>query len=149
MTIKIITYNQLSEAVRIAFYEDQAIYSMYNPNVKVECLEDIVKDIPSKIKTFSSAILVGIYERDELVGYFAYQGRILISFSLAVKYRVRKYLREFFNIINKELKKDFVVYLWKRNSRATRFLEKHGMEVYEYGPDIVKIICPTNELIYN
>lgn len=149
MTTKKITYDQLTDAVRIAFTDDRSIYSMYNPNVKVECLEDIVQDIPSKIKTFRSAILVGVYERNKLVGYFAYQGRTLISFSLAVKYRVRKYLREFFNLINKELKKDFVTYLWKRNSRAIRFLQKHGMEAYEYADDIVKLVCPTNELIYN
>ncbi len=149
MTTKIITYDQLAIAVENALKGDRDAFKLYDPDVKVETLQDIVIDIPRKIKTFSSAILIGVYDKEELIGFFAYQGRILISFGLSIKFRIRKYLREFFNLINKELKKDFVVYLWKKNARAIRWLEKHGLETFDYSDHIVKLICPTNEVIYN
>lgn len=149
MIVKQITYEELYGAVEISLSGDVHVFEFYDPDVKVQTLEDIVADIPRKIKTFGSSIVRGVYEKDELIGYFAYQGRILISFGLAVKYRVRKYLREFFNLINKELKKDFVVYLWKKNIRAIRWLQKHGLEISEYSAYIVKLVAPTNEVVYN
>ena len=149
MTTKEITYHQLSQAVRIAFQNDIQIISLYDPNVEINSIEDIVIDIPRKIKTFASAVLIGVYEKNELIGYFAYQGRILISFSIAVEYRQRKYLREFFYLINKELKKDFVCYLWKKNGRACKWLQKNGMEAYDFADHIVKFVCPIKESVNN
>lgn len=149
MTSKEITYTLLGKAIEVAFKEDKHIYSLYDPNVKVETLEDIVKDIPRKIKGFKSPILRGVYEKEELIGYFVYQGKMLISFSIAMKYRVRKYLREFFNLINKELKGDFVCYLWKRNLRAIKYLQKNGLEVFDYAEDVAKLCTPVKEIVYN
>lgn len=142
MTTKEISYKELEKAIKIAFIEDKKIFALYDPHVKVETVEDIVVDIVRKVSHFTGAKLIGVYENDELVGYFVYRGKILISFSIAMTYRVRKYLREFFQLMNKELKKDFVVYLWRRNSRAIRWLEKNGLEGFEFTDDIVKLCCP-------
>ncbi len=145
MTTKEITYNTFEEAIRVSFKEDLHIFDFYDPNVKVGTVKDIVNDITRKVSHFAGAKLRGVYEGTELIGYFVYQGRILISFSLAIKYRVRKYLRDFFNLINKELKKDFVVYLWKRNVRAIKWLQKNGLDAFEYADDMVKLCCPVKE----
>jgi hypothetical protein len=149
MIAKEITYSQLDKAIEIAFMEDKHIYSLYDPNVKIETVQDIVWDIPRKIKGFNNPILRGVYERDELIGYFVYQGKMLISFSMAMKYRTRKYLREFFNLINKELKGEFVCYLWKRNLRAIKWLQKNGLEVFDYMEDVAKLCSPVKEIVYN
>ncbi len=148
MTIKSITYEQIEKAIHISLCEDINVYKFYDPDVKVETIEEIVVDISRKIKTFDFVILKGVYEKGELIGYFAYRKKMLISFALSMKYRVRKYLREFFNTINKELKKDFICFLWGKNIRAVRWLEKNGMEAVDYAPGIVKLVCPKHELIY-
>lgn len=148
MTAKEITQKQFEEAIKIAFTEDRLIFQFYDNNVKVETVEDIVKDIVRKVSHFTGATLMGIYEGNELIGYFVYRGRILISFAMAMKYRVRKYLRDFFNIINKELKKDFVAYIWKKNIRAIKWLQKNGLEAFDYSDDIVKFCCPAKETNY-
>jgi hypothetical protein len=152
MIAKVITYPKLKEAIEIAFKGDNRIYDFYDPSVKVESLEAIVADIYRKITTYQNPVLVGIYEREGLIGYFVYQGKMLISFSLSIQYRVRKYLKEFFVIISKELKKDFHCYLWTKNIRAIKWLKKNGLQVFNVNPHIVQLVYEkrlANNLIYN
>lgn len=149
MTVKEISYPLLEMAIRVSFTNDIQIMSLYDPRIQVKTVEDIVTDIVRKVKNFKNPILRGVYEKEDLIGYFIYDGRILISFSLAVEYRLRKYLREFFHLINKELKKDFVCFLWKRNGRAIKWLSKNGMEAYDYAEDVVKLVCPIKESVHN
>lgn len=149
MTTKEITYPLLEQAIRIAYREDRKIVDFYDSNVVVNSVGDIVTDIVRKIKGFEAPVLRGVYEKNCLIGYFVYQGKMLISFSISVRYRVRKYLREFFGLINKELKKDFVCFLWRRNKRAIRWLEKNGLEAFDYTIDIVKLVSPVKESVNN
>ncbi len=130
MISKQINTTQFKEAIKIAFDSDKDIYSLYCPHVSVNNVDDIVNDIATRIgKDVSSAIIKGIYEKSELIGYYVYYGKTLISFALGMKYRNRKYLKEFWSKIREDLRGSFQCFLWSRNRRGYRWLEKNGMKI--------------------
>ena len=140
MKTKVIKYEILREAIRIAFHDDKDIYSLYDPNVKVESLDEIVNNISSKILDYGECKYIGVFENTKLIGYFVYKEDRLISFSINIEYRVRKYLREFFRLIKSEIKGHFNVFLWNINIRAIKYLIKQGMEVTYKNNEITQLL---------
>lgn len=141
MISKEITYNQLKEAIRISFENDKHITSVYDPNVKVESIDDIVNDVLRKLSDYPSLEYRGIYDKQKLVGYFVRKGGMLISFSICVEYRVRKFKRNFFSLIKEDFKGMFICFLWSKNVRAIRWLLKMGMEEMHSDNLLTKLIC--------
>lgn len=140
MQAKIISYNRLKDAVKIAFYEDKDIFKFFDPTVEVKGLDELVENILQKILTYGeNCFYVGVYEKEALIGYFVYKDKQLISFSLSVEYRTRKYLRDFFRLIRTEIKGHFMVLLWSKNIRAIKYLIKHGMQEINRGNNITQL----------
>jgi hypothetical protein len=136
-----ITYSQLEKAIQVAFEEDTKIVELYDPNVEVKSIDDVVKSISEKIFEIKDlCICKGVYEKGKLIGYYVYTDMLLISFSLASQYRTRGHLREFFGMIRKDLGKKFVCRLWNKNIRAIKWLLKNDLEVIEDKDDIVQLV---------
>lgn len=130
MIIKSINKEQFKEAIRISFDSDTNIYPMYCPYVKVKSVDDIVNDISYRIeKEKGNATLKGVYEKGVMIGYYVYEEKILISFALNVRYRTRKYLKEFWSKIRSDLKGGFECFLWNENIRGYKWLQKNGMKI--------------------
>lgn len=130
MIAKRINNNQFKDAIKVSFQDDAAIYPLYCPHIKVDCVDDIVKDISQRIcGETKSATIKGVYEKNELVGYYVYDKHTLISFALNVKYRSRKYLNNLFSLIRSDLKGQMQSFMWTRNVRAIKYLCKQGMKI--------------------
>lgn len=142
MIAKAITYKELEKAIKIAFDGDDKIYGLYDPNAIVTNLEEISADIVKKIKTHEKAVLKGIYEKNKLIGFFVRAGGLLVSFSLAMQYRVRKYLNSFWQLIKEEFRGIFKCYLWSKNQRAIKFLCKHGAIITNSNNLLTELTCP-------
>lgn len=141
MIARKITYSQLEKAIQVAFEEDTKIVELYDPNVEVKSIDDVVKSISEKIFEIKDlCICKGVYEKGKLIGYYVYTDMLLISFSLASQYRTRGHLREFFGMIRKDLGKKFVCRLWNKNIRAIKWLLKNDLEVIEDKDDIVQLV---------
>jgi hypothetical protein len=134
MIAKTITYREFEKAIRVAFDDDADVYKLYDPKVPVQNVDDIIRDIVLKVRTYENAVYKGVFEKDKLIGYYVYEDNSLVSFGLNIQYRVRNYLREFFGIIKKELTKPFFCVLHSRNVRAVKFLLKHGCSVNNTNP---------------
>lgn len=141
MNARPITYKQLEQAIKIAFNGDEDIFKYYDSSSKVETVEDIAIDIIKKIQTHDEIVIKGVYDKNKLVGFYVIARRLLISFSLSVSYRVRKYLNEFWSLIREEFKGVFKCYLWTDNVRAIKFLIKHGMRVTNYNNTLTELTC--------
>jgi hypothetical protein len=142
MIAKTITFKELDEAIRVAFSEDKKIYELYDPNVVVENVDQISEDIIKKLKTHSGIVLKGVYEKNRLIGFFVRAGGLLVSFSLAMQYRVRKYLNNFWHLIREEFKGIFKCYLWSKNKRAIKFLQKHGAIITNWNDLLTELTIP-------
>lgn len=141
MIAKTIPFNKLKQAIAISFDGDNKIFDLYDPTKQVETLEEIVEDISRKILGYEDAIFYGIYEKNKLIGYFARQQSLLISFSLAMQYRTRSNLREFFRLMKTTIKKPFICFLWAKNIRAAKYLMKNKMELVSNNDNIIKLQC--------
>ena len=131
---------ELREAIRVAFNMDDNIYKLYCPCVKVETLNDIVRDISSRLHNDEpDAELRGVYEKGEIIGYYVFDGTRLISFALNKKYRDKRRLRKYFDLIRDELGDEFECYLWSINERGVRWLVKNGMRIIDVNPLITKL----------
>lgn len=130
MISKCINNNQFKEAIRTSFDGDTNIYSLYCPLVNVNCVNDIVEDISHRIcDETKGAIIKGVYDKNELIGYYVYQKNTLISFALTIKCRTRKYLNSLFSLIRSDLKGHMQAFIWNKNIRAIRYLCKQGMKI--------------------
>lgn len=142
MIAKIIDYNELEKAIRVAFKDDKDMLTLYDPLVTVENVEDIVSDIVKKIKTHGKSVIKGLYEKNKLAGFFIRAGGLLISFGIAVEYRVRKFKNKLWQLIIDEFKGIFKCYLWTTNQRAIKFLQKCGMIVTNSDERLTELTCP-------
>jgi len=132
MIAKQITYNNLPKAIKIAFSGDTNLKDLYDPTATVETVDDMVADVERKVLEYSQQMPVtfmGVYEKNELVGYFVYSGMLLISFGLNIKCRIRNLLREFYQLIKKNVHQHFACILWTKNKRAIKWLLKNKMTI--------------------
>ena len=83
----------------------------------------------------------GIYEGNNIIGYFVYTDKQLISFGLNIEYRQRKYLRSFFALIRTELGKGFCCWLHSVNIRGVRWLQKNGMIITKSNHLLTQLTC--------
>lgn len=147
MIAKIINNDQFKEAIKIAFQEDKDLHKFYDPNKRVDTIDDIVNDVHFKVSEFNSMGLSadveikGLYEKGKLVGYYVFRPSLLISFSLNVQYRTRPYLKSFWGLIKKDLERGFNCYLWSKNIRAVKWLQKMGMQIVSIDNLLTKLKC--------
>jgi len=140
MIAKEITYKELESAIRIAFENDKEIIELYDPRVNASSINEIVEDILKKVKDHGTIQLKGVYDKGELIGFYVRGKGMLMSFGLAVKYRVRKFKRHFFDLIKRDFKGTFICFLWSVNVRAIKWLEKNDMKVVASDSRITKLI---------
>lgn len=137
-----VPYSKLEKIISVSFEGDNEIVELYDPNVKVETVSDVVKDIVRKISELKGHIDYRVvYEKGFMVGYYVFQEDILISFCLNISYRTEKYLNEFFGLIVNELGKPFICSLWTKNKRGIKWLEKNNMEIHYSDNNITQLIC--------
>lgn len=130
MIAKTINGDMLKEAIKISFSGDKGIIKMYDPSVRVREMEDVYDNVFYKIKMFyNEADFFGVYEKEELIGYFVCKFGQLISFALNVKFRIRRYLRKYFALIKEKAGKPFFCYLYSNNVRGIKWLIKNDMIV--------------------
>lgn len=140
MISKIITYDQLEKAIKISFEGDKEVLSIYDPNVVVNSADDIAVDILRKVKDHGEVQIKGVYDKNKLIGYFIRRGGMLISFGISMEYRLRQFKRGLFDIIKKDFRGMFICFLWSKNVRAIRYLEKNGMKVMQTDHQLTKLI---------
>ena len=141
MTSRKISIEKLKESIEVAFDGDNEIVKLYDPNVEVGNIEDVINDIYNKIFEIKDlCICKGVYDSQTLIGYYIYSSILLISFSLNVKYRTESNLIDFFDIIKKDLGDEFGCRLWSKNKRAIKWLEKNGMEAVEDYNNITQLV---------
>lgn len=144
MISKEINKEQFAKAVRVAFTDDKHIYGLYNPNVSVKSVDDIVNDITHRIATDTAegAIIKGVYEKGVLIGYYVYDSNMktLVSFGINVAYRTRRLLQNTWTLIRHDLKGIFQAFLWTRNIRGVKWLQKNGMKIIAQNDLLTQLI---------
>ena len=120
------------------------MFKFYDKKADVTTLDELVSDVVRKVKdyfeVFPDTVFKVVIEKGKTIGYIVFKEATLISFGLAIEYRQRKYLNEFFSLIKKELRGRFVCMLWSRNIRAVKFLMKNGLKILDTNPEVTTLI---------
>ncbi len=139
MTARDISYNEIKEAIKIAFSEDTDLLKFYDKSANIKSTDDIVIDVIRKVATYKEKIFwQGVFVDNKLVGYFVFSPFLLISFGLNVEYRDKK--RKFFVLMQKTIGKRFCAHLFSHNVRAIKFLMKNKMKVVAENHLLTKLV---------
>lgn len=74
------------------------------------------------------------------IGYIVVGKQLLYSFAVNKKYRKKEILIKWWQTIKQILGKAFTTILYSNNTRAIKFLEKNGMEVFKTDGNLVTLI---------
>lgn len=131
MIAKEITIQELMPFIEAGFRNDWEILRYFDRTERVESIEQICGNIYRKLaNTYPDAKLIGIYKEDEKVGYFAYEGNLLISFAMNKWERKKETSIEMWAMIKKYVGEVFQCVLYTYNTRAIQWLKKNGMKVF-------------------
>lgn len=129
MEATLIETASLKRVLENTYEGDEAIVKLYDPNVSVSSVKEVVDNIFEKIERYGeAAISYAVRLEGNEIGYFVLSGDFLVSFGLNVRHRTTETLRSFFEVMKSNMPADFVCALWSKNERAIRWLTKNGMK---------------------
>jgi hypothetical protein len=132
---------ELKQYINIAFNDDYDFINYYDKNTKIKTIEELVEKTNEKILDYPSYFGTHYSYRvdfdNKSIGYLfiTKKPNLLVSFSINKKYRNKEILKNYFDIIKKELGNSFCCLLYKENIRAINWLKKCGMKP-EDGNDV-------------
>jgi hypothetical protein len=130
--VEILEVSELESCINAAFEGDQKLIDEYH--IVGGTLGDCVRDTRVKIVEESIRITLDWYkvldDYNDIIGFFVISKtyKLLYSFGLNINTR-ENYKNRFFEELSYLFEGEFTCGLWKKNSRAIRFLENMGMKV--------------------
>ena len=144
ITIKKISKSELPKLVAISYENDQELFDKYHvgqhnfPSAILSTL-DLIDDASNQLRLSYYKI---VYQKQP-IGYFVTFDGYLYSFGIAMKYRKKDILIEWFSHVKKVLGKTFRAMLYENNTRAISHLQKQGMKIVDIDPE-TKIVTLEN-----
>lgn len=134
------------QAIRKAFEGDNDILKYADPSETYDDVEALCKRIEDKLIEHSKTYLckfITVIRDNDVAGYFFYRvfPVTLISFGINKAYRKDA---SFFAEIKKELGRDFDCYVFSRNVRALKWLQKNGMKILFQSDLVTFLESPQN-----
>lgn len=111
-----------------AFEGDSDIVSLYDRDIDVHTVADVCENIFQKLSSLEEGLCFYGVDSEGPVGYFAFQGTVLVSFGLAPRHRTPEGGSRFYRLMQ-SVEETFLCYLYTYNQRAVRWLEKMGMKI--------------------
>ena len=128
------------EYIDTAFQNDFEIIELYDKDENVTDISEVCTSIFDKCKLIEKeSLFYGVESEGEKIGYFVFQGNVLVSFGVSVNLIKSGILVRFFEIIITHIGSGFTILLYSYNKRAIKWLEKMGMEVVAKEITILKI----------
>lgn len=108
------------------FKNDSNLLEYFDPLSKAKTNEEAAMEIYQKLVEHAKEKEC-FFERTE-IGYIFFAHELLISFCIKPEFRNKETLKYFGNIIKSKLGAHFSCFLFNKNERGIRFLEKIGMK---------------------
>ena len=142
-----INLEELKNIVYLSYENDVDLWDKYHSVNKLEPnnrhnLEKCVDTTYKRIKQGSEEIDFEYYKvlyNNELIGYIVTFEDILYSFAIAVKYRVKSILKEWWAKIADFLGKEFLTFIYDNNKRCLDFMLKNNMEIIDEYQGIITL----------
>lgn len=101
-------------------------------------LDECVRDTVCKILWIAakdSLEYFGIYYGKALIGFTVIGKSFLLSFGINIRYRRKEVLLDWWRKVCDLLDNEFATWIFKKNERTVKFLQRNGMEIVEDDPE--------------
>lgn len=115
------TYKNIYE-----YFDGDNLLDYYDPTSGVRTFDEAVMDIYHKLVDHSKDKKCEFIRDD--IGYVFYADKLLISFCVKPKERSKENLAYFGNLIKSKIGEHFDCFLFNKNEKGMKFLERIGMK---------------------
>lgn len=131
--------SDLKDILEECFATDLDLLNRYHIEAPA-ILSTCVKRTYDDLMACDDIVFYKVFENNNLIGYFCkekdkYDNKYLTGFFLKPVYRKSEYVKRFWDIVDKEIGEDYLIGLYEKNSRAVKFVERGGGEVFFRGVD--------------
>ena len=140
VTISRTTKRKSNKLIEIAFLGDTDLIEKYH--AVNDNMQDSVLHTIERIDICSMAYELTFYKVEvdgESAGFFVTGDNFLYSFGLNLRFRKKEVLQQWWAMICRELKPNFICMMNKKNTRGIDFLKKQGMFVISNGNEILTL----------
>ena len=125
-----ISKEELRPMVLKSYENDEELFNKYH--VGKFSLQQCVEKTVEMIEEAELETPLNYYKvicNDDDIGYIVTFNSILYSFAIAMEYRKRDILIEWWKLVNDILGEEFYAILYKNNTRAIEFLKRQDMKI--------------------
>lgn len=108
------------------FENDNDLLKYFDPTSEAKTNLDAANEVYHKLIDHSKERPCEFVRNN--IGYIFFSGNLLISFCVKTEYRTKENLYKFGGFIKEQLGNHFDCYLFNRNERGIKFLEKMGLK---------------------
>lgn len=138
--VRPIDISELQEFVSIALKEDEDLLTKYSSYYSVEeLIQAQVNNTIELLKT-KEVKCYGVFLDDTPVGFTVVAERLLYSFGINVYCRQAPIVLEWYKWIRSYFNDNFLVVLYRENTRAINFFIRNGMEEFSDDGKVVYLI---------
>ncbi len=132
---------ELQEYVSIGLKEDEDLINKYHFQDKtmIDLIINNVNNIEELAKT-KQVKCYGIYLEGQSIGFTVIAEKLLYSFGINVYCRQAPIVMAWFNGLRKIFKDNFVVCLYRENTRAINFFLRNGLEEFSDDGKVVYLL---------
>ena len=122
--------NYKKSYIDVAFENDFEILNVYDKGEEVNDISEVCYSVWNKVEMIAEdSVFYGVELDGGKIGYFVFQGNILFSFGVGLKWRKKDILLQFFKVILSKIGDGFTIALYSYNQRAIKWLQKMGMNI--------------------
>lgn len=139
--IEKIEISDLYEFVSIGLKEDEDLINKYHfqdENMQM-LIENNIKNI-TELAVTKPVVCYGLFLEGQAIGFSVICERLLYSFGINVYCRQREIVLEWFKGIRLIMKDNFVVCLYRENTRAIDFFTRNGLEEFSDDGKVVYLL---------
>lgn len=140
VTISRITKKKANKLIELAFLGDSELLEKYH--AVNDNMQDSIEHTIERIDVCSMAYELKFYKVEvdgESAGFFVIGDNFLYSFGLNLRFRKKEILLQWWAMVCRELKPNFICMMNKKNTRGINFLKRQGMIIISNGNEILTL----------
>lgn len=142
MMPKAIHIDQLLPFLLATYEGDHELVAYFDPGCSVTTWKECCYAIERKVReNYPEATIKCVLDGDYPIGYYIFDGDMLISFGMRPAYRKKEWLTALWEQITAEFSGPFSCVLYSINSRAITWLQKCGMKLL-FDHVSILTLCP-------
>jgi hypothetical protein len=135
VTLKKVSRKQLPLLIALSYKDDQDLWEKFH--VEKLSYEEAVKSTLQMIEEAEEMLCIEHYKvtyDSQTIGYFTKSGTLIYSFGIAMPFRTKEILTQWWDAVKELMGPKFTVGLLSNNTRAIKYMQDRGMTILWENP---------------